>query len=263
MDVRKFLAQKKEAESLPSPHPAKADDLSYDLALKLADDSLPFENGETYAATMKAIKRRARDNVQLFVNQLFALPKEEGEFLLPPRQEVLPRAFAPPKPKHETKWEKHKKEKCIKKRERTDGKVFDETSGRWLPRYGMRAKRIEDDWVLEDKYTAQYAEGEDPFIKAKQERKGKVAENEKLRRGNQIQAARDAKAERKAEILKTLTAAKRGTASMGRFDAKVRDEPTQKEHKRSHYGSNTAKADAEREKLRKLASKMLKKSQRT
>ncbi|KAG9395879.1 Ribosomal biogenesis regulatory protein [Carpediemonas membranifera] len=264
MDVSKILEANKKKLALPSPFPDKEDTLSYDLAIKAASDNMPVSIGTNFVDSMKTIKVLTRDNLQLLTNHIFDLPKDGSVFILPPRSEVLPRALAPPKPKKPTKWEKFAQEKGIKKRTRMERNVLDKSTGQFTPRFGMKAKRVEDDWLMVDKMNAKYEEGEDPFLVAKQGRKERVAENAKKAKQNTFRAERGtpAASKRKTDIMHSLSAAKLGTASQGLFDAKIANEPAQKSHKRRHFQENFSKGgqSAERDAQAKILGKVLKRT---
>eukprot|EP00742_Colponemidia_sp_Colp-10_P009222 GILJ01010040.1.p1 GENE.GILJ01010040.1~~GILJ01010040.1.p1 ORF type:complete len:336 (+),score=71.61 GILJ01010040.1:134-1009(+) len=180
-----------------------------------------------------------RDNVQLLINQLFALPtasSEEGIFAqLPKGSTVIPREKPLPKAKPMTRWEKFAQEKGIVKQKRSR-MVFDESAQDYKPRFGFKSiKKAQDDanWMVEAKPGDDLTE--DPFekisskkklVKAKQ--KMREMRNELESKGKKLPAGLvnlaaplPSQKRGKSGLEKALKAAQKSTASIGKFDQKA------------------------------------------
>eukprot|EP00698_Gefionella_okellyi_P005754 TRINITY_DN15212_c0_g1_i1.p1 TRINITY_DN15212_c0_g1~~TRINITY_DN15212_c0_g1_i1.p1 ORF type:complete len:359 (+),score=65.37 TRINITY_DN15212_c0_g1_i1:49-1077(+) len=158
---------------------SKTDDLEYDLGSLCAYDTHPFD-AELLKGVPRdvAIKTVARDNIQLLVNRVWALPvrvEADGVFVhLPEATTEVPRAMPAPKPKPETKWQKFAKEKGIKKK-RKDKMVYDAESGEWKRRYGYGGMNDDSqEWAIEAKAT-DVADGTDPWMHREKEKKERIS----------------------------------------------------------------------------------------
>lgn len=188
----------------------------------------------------------ARDGVEPLIHALFSLPvvqTEDGRLVdLPDPRTHLPREKPIPKEREPTKWEKFAKEKGIVKKRR-DRLVLDEQTGEYMPRYGRGSvKSLQRDVVLPHKEGM--SDGEDPFATKRKEKKQRVKFEEKKQRRN---LGRAEKAKGKANPVLALNVAPRGasgrrsipmadlkqgisvlqrsTASAGKFDKRVKNEP--------------------------------------
>merc|ERR1711974_68155 len=96
----------------------------------------------------------------------------------PPPTCVLPREKPVPKPKVMTKWEKYAKEKGIVKKKKKDRMVWDDVVQKWVPQFGYKKIRVEEEknWMIPLKSNADPEE--DPFQKLAQEKSERVAKNE-------------------------------------------------------------------------------------
>lgn len=122
-----------------------------------------------------------RDNTQLLVNAIFALPSErlEGDSgslvaKLPDLKSSIipiPREKSIPKQKPKTKWEKFAQERGIQKVKKTK-EVYDENSGTYLPRHGYKSAKNDpmNDWIKEVPLNG---DPFDPESQPKKEGKGK------------------------------------------------------------------------------------------
>lgn len=122
--------------------PSREDNLTYCLAHLAAFDISPLHPKAN-------IHTQTRDNVQLLVNKIFSLSREEsdeGPTALIPREDGfrLPRHRPVPKVKPETRWEKFMKERRMEKRKRSQ-MVFDEVSGDWKRRWGHKSVKASED----------------------------------------------------------------------------------------------------------------------
>ncbi|KAJ7217225.1 ribosome biogenesis regulatory protein-domain-containing protein [Mycena pura] len=199
--------------------------LEVDPGLLLVTDLNPIDQ-EGYNANLEEhLQSLARDGVQALLASLFSLPtqrSDEGPLAqLPPPTTALPRAKPLPKPKPPTKWEQFAAAKGIQHRKR-DKRVWDEERQDWVNRWGRdgKNKQVEEQWITEVPANADV--DHDPRKIARDERKAKVAKNEKQRLGNIARAqGANPRGVRKEEIERTLTTARISTASMGKFDKKL------------------------------------------
>ncbi len=193
---------------------------------------------------------RARSGVEPLVHALFSLPSvqtDHGRLVdLPGATTPLPREKPIPKEREPTKWEKFAKEKGIVKKRR-DRLVFDEQSGEYLPRYGRNSvKSLERDVVLPHKESL--GEGEDPFSAKRKEKKLRI-KNEKKKHLRNLGRAEKAKGKINpvlaldvaprgasgkrhipmASLKDGISVVQRSTASAGKFDKRVKNEPKVKQ----------------------------------
>ncbi|KAL4076398.1 ribosome biogenesis regulatory protein-domain-containing protein [Scleroderma citrinum] len=217
--------------------------------LNLVDDESYASNLEEY------LKSTARDGIQALIAALYALPTEKSAdgplAQLPAPTTVLPRAKPLPKPKPPTKWERFAAAKGIQKK-RKDKRVWDEEKQEWVNTWGRggKNKETEDQWIHEVKANADV--DFDPVQAARNERKSRIAKNERQRLQNLArgQAARDERDQRKSDIEKTLAATRTSTASLGKFDRKLEGDKKMRGVKRKF---DPAEMSAEREKQASLA----------
>lgn len=157
--------------SSPSVEVKKLIPVNLDLGSVALFDMNPFE-GELLSkipsnapadrqAREAALLAITRDNCQLLMNALYALPRHVDEAndadrtpgrltTLPKPTTTLPREKPVPVEKPQTRWEKFAAAKGIQKRKRS-AKVFDEASGEWKYRYGSRSAKNDPmaDWCEE------------------------------------------------------------------------------------------------------------------
>lgn len=129
-------------------------------------------------------RQLARDNVQSMLNNLYSIKDteiKEGEryLKLPDAVTVFPRAKPIPMPHIPTKWERFAESKGIKSKssQRKDKLVWDETADKFVPRYGYKKAKLEEqkDWLIEIPDNAD--PNVDYFAKKKEEKKERVAKN--------------------------------------------------------------------------------------
>lgn len=188
---------------------------------------------------------------------LLALPTSKSDLgpllHLPPSTTRLPREKPLPKPKPLTRWEKFAKMKGIS-HVKKDKNIWDEDRQAWVPRWGRDGKNreTEEAWI---RVVKPGQEDEDPILKARNERKDRIAKNKRQQERNaadamaqlavggskvtrepvstlsqaQKKSLRDA---RKQELERSLLVSKAATASMGKFDEKIEGEPKVKGVKR-------------------------------
>lgn len=192
----------------------------------------------------------ATEGTEALVRTIFSLPilsTDDGRIVeLPYPTFSLPRARPVPKERALTKWEQFAKEKGIQKKRR-DRLVFDEATGEYVPRYGRGSKNsLENEIIIPHKESM--ADDVDPFAVKRKEKKQRVKDNKKKNLANIRRAQKGRKTQ--IEPMQALDVAKRGpsgkkylpkkglkdslsivqrsTASAGKFDEKVRNEPKQK-----------------------------------
>eukprot|EP01065_Artemidia_motanka_P052376 TRINITY_DN9448_c0_g1_i2.p1 TRINITY_DN9448_c0_g1~~TRINITY_DN9448_c0_g1_i2.p1 ORF type:complete len:254 (+),score=105.85 TRINITY_DN9448_c0_g1_i2:64-825(+) len=206
----------------PAEAPGAEDggDFELDLGNLMLSDKVAPEYG---SLTDTALQRLARDRAQAVVAGLFALPTKRVETadgggrlaLLPAPEAVIPREKPPPKDKPLTKWEEFRKERGLKKRKK-EGKIFDETSQKWLPTHGAKRRRVEreHDWVREVPLDYQpLEEGGDAFLDDRIRRRERVQKQKKQQMANIKRASEEQRSKSLAS-----TSGKLATASMGKFD---------------------------------------------
>ena len=205
----------------------------------------------------------ARDGAQALIASLFSLPttsSDDGPLAqLPPPVTQLPRAKPLPKPKPPTKWEQFAKAKGIQKK-RKDKKIWDEEKQDWVNRWGWKGKNKEKEvqWATEVPANAGTLPTSsvtcfprtrlnassttdvdyDPAKAARDERKARMAKNERQHQQNLARAAlgsgaaTTSTADKKRQIDRTLAVTRTSTASMGRFDRTLEGEKKLKGVKR-------------------------------
>ena len=124
---------------LPSSPPLSPTPYTHTSPSRFHNTSQALEkDGELY------LHRRGRDNVQLLINQVFALEREESSTgplaNLPACEEPLPREMPVPMPKPETRWQKYAREKGINAGKKKERMVFDEQKKEWAPRWGYKVR---------------------------------------------------------------------------------------------------------------------------
>lgn len=128
-------------------------------------------------------KKLAQDDVQAMLNKLYSLDTEvvDGEKVirLPEPSTILPRARPVPKPKQPTKWERFAREKGIKSKSSNNREKlnYDETTDKWVPRYGYNKVKNDNerDWVIE--IPDQADPNVDYFAKKQEDKKERIAKN--------------------------------------------------------------------------------------
>ncbi|KAI4344116.1 hypothetical protein L6164_011384 [Bauhinia variegata] len=141
---------------------------------------------------VKECLQKGTELVQAIADELFTLPSTEdidGPLVkLPPPVTKLPRAKHLPKPKPPTKWELFAQKRGIRNRKK-DKIAYDEQSGTWKRTYGYdRANDEEAIPIIEAKMNDDPEE--DPFAKRRENKKQRIAKQEKHRLQNLKQAAK-------------------------------------------------------------------------
>ncbi|THH28799.1 hypothetical protein EUX98_g5397 [Antrodiella citrinella] len=266
MDVSHILAahaSKQQATAVDKEVP-----LDVDTGLLTVTDLNPID-AETYATDLEGyLMSTARDGAQALINSLWALPATDSPdgpvAKLPAPTTHLPRAKPLPKPKPPTKWEKFAKAKGISHTVK-DKRVWDEEKQEWVNRWGWKGQNKEKEvqWLTEVKANADI--DHDPRKVARDERKAKIAKNERQHQQNLARsqsdqgaastsapptAGREFQSQRKTEIGRTLAVTRTSTASMGKFDKKLDGEKKLKGIKRKF---DPAEVSATSEKSNNLA----------
>merc|ERR1712141_762391 len=201
-------------------------DLGNLLGVEVNDFDLENENKEAQ------LKERARDNCQFLLNSIWQLPTERVEdaivAVLPPGTSIIPREKPIPKPKPPTKWEKYAKEKGIENKKKKSRMVWDEVVKDWVPRFGYKKAKaeVEKNWAMEWKE----GQTQDPYEKAIEEKREKVAKNELQRLRNIARAKKGVKVpgvgltpmnpkegQSSDDLKKASQLATTSTASLGKF----------------------------------------------
>jgi regulator of ribosome biosynthesis len=162
--------------------------------------------------------------------ELLSLPKKskpgkpgEGHFevtALPAPIMRRPREKAPPKEKPLSAWDKFALKKGISLNRKKNNKQWNEARQEWQDKWGKRAREAErnSDWIREiPKNYVPGAQGDDPFIEDKREKKEKLAKAKKNQERNERRVATTQRAQAEAASI-NKTVGKLKTASMGKFD---------------------------------------------
>mmetsp|Transcript_11753 Transcript_11753/g.21489 ORF Transcript_11753/g.21489 Transcript_11753/m.21489 type:complete len:297 (+) Transcript_11753:19-909(+) len=218
----------------------------FDIGNLMCYDSATFSTPGDSDDVNKALDELAAKNAQKLVARLFVLPTEPPPYgngrvaTLPEPTTHLPREKPIPKPREATTWEKFAKLKGIRKRKK-DKVAYDEQTGEWRRTYGYKkANDINDTWAIPAK--AGENDGLDPWTRAQKEKKERVAHNKKRQMQN-LQAASGDRLpgtidlsssnpamlkkgkKKKKHVEVALEFSQKSTASMGKFDNKLKYEP--------------------------------------
>lgn len=130
------------------------------------------------------LRQMAQDDAQNLLNKLYSMQDTEvieGEKVLklPDPTIIMPRAKRVPVPKPPTRWEKFAKEKGIKSKsdKKREKLVYDDTTRKWVPRYGYNKVKNEEekDWLIE--VPDQADPNVDYFAKKKEDKRERIAKN--------------------------------------------------------------------------------------
>ena len=176
------------------------------------------------------------NSVTSVIHSLLKLPErivvnDQFEIILPDYDATkYPRSKPLPKAKPLTKWESFAAKKGIKSRKKTLSTFKD---GELRPAWGYKSKDPINDWCMEvpSKY---HHETKDMY---------EIKSEEALAKKNKITKKQDKNAERldpKSLVEKRFLHSKKSTASLGKFDSKLRNEIKSKRSKQS-FSSNISK----------------------
>ncbi|XP_070798345.1 ribosome biogenesis regulatory protein homolog [Pituophis catenifer annectens] len=236
-------AEEREAETHRSVAVHKELELEFDVGNLLAVDKNPAPRALARVSSEREplLRALARDNTQLLVGQLWALPSERAEGgagpvvgRLPEPSTRLPREKPLPKPRPPTKWEQFARLKGIRPTRKKRGTlVWDEAAKEWRRRWGYQRAGGDPsrEWLLEVPESADPME--DQFAKRLQEKRERVARNELNRLRNLARAHRGRAAadlhptghQDRAEMGRVSVVARVSTASRGRFQPRLAKEP--------------------------------------
>lgn len=130
------------------------------------------------------LRKMAQDDTQNLLNKLYSLHDTEiveGEKVLklPDPTIILPRAKPIPVQKPPTRWEKFARDKGIKSKsdKKREKLVYDDTTRKWVPRYGYQKVMNEDEknWLIE--IPDQADPNVDYFTQRNEEKKERIAKN--------------------------------------------------------------------------------------
>lgn len=205
--------------------------LEYDLGNLTAFDYSPINHADLSGSRKAAfLKELARDNTQLLINQLWKIDFERNADVLlvplPTPTTPLPREKPLPKARPETKWEKFAKARGIVKHKRSR-MVFSEEKQDYAPRWGYkRANDDTTDWMKVMPDNASQDPFEDQFAKAKEAKRNRIAKNKRQHEANlQASAGEKMQKARRGQVEDKLLTTKVSTASLGRFDQPIKNEP--------------------------------------
>jgi len=232
------------------PQP-RLDTNEYCLRNLLASDISPLNDVEDE----DELRQVSRDNLQLLVNRVFALPREvteSGVVVTLPAKETykLPRVRRLAKASPKTRWEKFAEQKGIMKKKRSR-LVWDETTNDWKPRWGHDSQKKSTDvslGIVEIKPNQD--PNIDPFATKSAEKRLHKAKQELRQTRNKMEAQglklpvgvpvletpgrMQGKKQTADELKEVLRRAQISTASFGKFDAATPGEVKQKVKKRKN-----------------------------
>lgn len=224
-------------------------DIEVDVGNLTAMDPTPTDDVLVDAGSELSEKLRelARDTAQVLINNIWELPTERSTLgvtaRLPRPTTSLPREKAVPEMKRKTKWERFAEEKGIKAKAKRGRMVFDDASQEYKPRFGYKSKQSEEPWLIE--VPANAPDNEDQYEKLREAKRERVTKNTKAQLRNQgkkaavpINTANASKTEQKKNIEAKMIVSKTSTASLGRFDKKLKGEPKLKLREKRKFDAN-------------------------
>jgi regulator of ribosome biosynthesis len=131
--------------------------ITVDMGNLLICDTQPMP-----AINNDTIVEKAKEELAMLVKSLYDLKSSQKhmelnggqyEVELPDKIQTFPRLYPLPKPKPETRWDKFKKLKGIKKPTKRSRLVYDDKRKDWAPRWGKGSvKKLDkkDNWITED-----------------------------------------------------------------------------------------------------------------
>ncbi|CAJ0848334.1 2712_t:CDS:10 [Entrophospora sp. SA101] len=245
MDVSSQL-ETRTSNFKPITVPEKPIPLDFDLALLTAYDINVLDETKIKNGTNNYLKEYSRDNTQLLINNIYksqlTSSQDNGTVaVLPEQKTLIPREKPLPKPKPPTKWERFAKSKGIQKYKKSR-KVYDDVKDEWVPRWGYKGANNEElnDWLIpvpnnSDPY-------EDQFDKRRQDKKERINKNKAQQQKNLEIAQKQApsiinsnnssnnKSSRRLELQRQIAITKTSTASVGKFEKQLDNEPKLKDN---------------------------------
>lgn len=256
--------------------------MAFDLGLLAGFDINTLEESKFKTpgkALDKYLKEICRDGVQLLLNEVFQLPVVGTDLgfvaSLPKPTTVLPREKPIPKAKPLTRWQKFAKAKGIQNRKR-DRMVFDEESDEYKPRFGFKGiNQVDKDWCME---VADGADLEaDLYSEARADKKARVEKNKAQQLRNEREAGgepkptkepvlmtsqdkaaklREERLTKKVTLERDALLAQVSTASMGKFDKKIKGEAKPKGVKRQFEPASAPNLNSENDSNLKILNKL-------
>lgn len=243
-----------------------------DVGNLCATDLTPTDDAltdKTAADLSECLRALARDTTQVLINSIWELPTERSTLgvtaRLPRPVTSLPREKPLPENKPKSKWERFADEKGIKAKGKRGRMIFDEASQAYLPRYGYKSKNNDDPWCIEVPHNAPDNEDQyEKLHKAKVERVEKNTKNQLRNIGKKaavpINTGTASKTEQKSNMEAKLQISKTATASLGRFDNKLKGEPKLKKREKRKFEPNENVA-GEKTRTKELLGKMFESEQ--
>ncbi|XP_012227735.1 ribosome biogenesis regulatory protein homolog [Linepithema humile] len=238
MNIVKSILENEQGKEDPSKSTTvhKDVELDIDLGTLLASDYNTLDVKTLKSKPDSYLKSLTRDNAQLLINDIWGLPVERVDeaivAILPEPKYILPRSRVIPKPKSLTKWQQFAKEKGIQTKKKGRSKLqWDEELKKWIPRYGYKRAKAQEqkEWLVEVNNAANPVE--DPFTKIKQMKEERQSKNE-LQRLRNIARSKNIKLPRvglptkdhfpnSQQLSEALTVARTSTASVGKFQSRL------------------------------------------
>jgi len=245
------------------------DDFTTDVGSLLLLDHRPFD-ATTFArlsgdAREEYLCNLARDNSQRLIDAVWQCPvdvvEDEHVAKLPARTFMMPREKPVPVAKAQTRWEKFAVAKGIQKRKRSRME-FDDATQEYTPRYGYGSVANQGEevpWIVlrdqDDPYTDKFEEKGDSkkkrVAKNKAQQLRNLAERRDVSRKSTSFAGKSAV---KDALGAALNVSRTATASVGKFDAKLKGEPkVAKKHRKKQNLRNPVAGGEQKEKQRALS----------
>ena len=187
-DLRNLLAMNSHGVNESKLYASKSTDHDGDRI------TIPTENQHLLTVNEEYLLEKATDGCAQLLSVLWQLPVERSDAgplgTLPKFDELpLPRSLPPPPPKQLTKWEKFAKEKGLPlNKTKRSRKVWDEATNSWKYRHGFeKANDDTKEWpIMEVK--ANHDPFEDPWERARDEKKARRERNQESRMKNMERA---------------------------------------------------------------------------
>lgn len=182
--------------------PKTQEPLIYDLGLLAVFDPSALDTTAYQVDREDYLQATAREGLQGLINALWERPTsvtDDGIMAsLPEIQTILPREKSLPKEKPLTKWENFAKSKGIASKPRRSRMQLDEDRDAFTASWGYKGKNkeIESQWAVEVPINA--PADFDPRAKSKEDRKERVAKNEKQKMANLSRASASDSKKRKS-----------------------------------------------------------------
>lgn len=201
----------------------------------------------------QSLGMQAKANLQLLVNELYSLEKRREEDALYVKynsQPVysLPRSKSLPKIKPLTKWQKFAQEKGIRTSKKPN-LVWDDDLKEFKPRFGKNSAKNEKmkEWLIPIK---QSEDEVDQYAKRRKEKKQRVEKNLDQKTKNDLRI-------KKTLTKNTLVDVNKSTASVGKFNDKVKGDTVKQKGIKRKFTPTTGEVDNERKFAKTVANNIL------